>query len=189
MTFSRITKALILSLSILLSFSSCSPQDEDESFENSLVNVKLAATPSTLNALNLDIKEVQLRVLEDENDPNAWLHLNTINTGVHDLTELRNNAIITLVDFEQVPAEFIYNIKLVLGDDNTAVKYGLTYDLQIDDAYENASINIVEKQFQKNKLYELTLELNIDESIDFTTQSEANFQPKTSTMMRRFNLF
>ena len=132
-------RPLIFTLSLALLLFSCSHQDDDSKFETSLVNVKLTATPSVLNSFNLDILEVQLRVLEDETDPDAWISLNTINSGIHDLTDLRNNQVISLVDFEQVPAEFIYNIKIVLGDENTAVRNGLAYELYLDNSFNDGS--------------------------------------------------
>ena len=182
-------KFLLINLLVLVTFSSCSKEDESSSIENSLVNVKLVGTETQLSRLNLEILDVQLRVLEDETDPNAWLSLNTINTGIHDLTDFTGNQVITLVDFEQVPAEFIYNIKLVLGDENSLIKNGVEYVVDIESEHDNASVNILEKQLVENKLYEFTIELDIDESVLFNSENEAKLNPKTNTLMRLYNLF
>ena len=150
MTLFQNPKALLISLLAIILFSSCSKEEESTTLENSLVNVKLIGTQTQLSRLNLEILDVQLRVLEDENDPKAWLSLNTINTGIHDLTDFTGNHVITLVDFEQVPSEFIYNIKIVLGDENSVVKNNIEYVVDIESEYENASVNILEKQLVEN---------------------------------------
>ena len=94
-----------------------------------------------------------------------------------------------MVDFEQVPAEFIYNIKLVLGDENSLIKNGVEYVVDIESEHDNASVNILEKQLVENKLYEFTIELDIDESVLFNSENEAKLNPKTNTLMRLYNLF
>ncbi|MFK7780875.1 DUF4382 domain-containing protein [Psychroserpens sp.] len=182
-------KSLLFSVIALVLLSSCSKEEDSDYIENSLVNVKLVGTETQLNRLNLEILDVQLRILEDETSPNAWLSLNTINTGIHDLTNFTDNQFITLVDFEQVPAEFIYNIKLVLGNDNSVVKNHVEYIVDIESEYNNSSVNVLEKQLVENKLYEFTIELDIDESIKFPSQNEAVLTPKMNTMMRLYNLF
>ncbi|MDP5082039.1 MAG: DUF4382 domain-containing protein [Winogradskyella sp.] len=189
MTIFYITKPFLISLLVIVLFTSCSREEDTSPIENSLVNVKFVGTQTQLSRFNLEILEVQLRVLEDETDPNAWISLNTMNTGIHDLTDFTGNHVITLVDFEHVPSEFIYNIKLVFGDENTVVKNGLEYSVDMESEYDNASVNVLGKQLVENKLYEFTIELNIDESIRFSSQNEVKLNPKMNTLMRLYNLF
>jgi hypothetical protein len=189
MIFFYNSKSLLISFLAIVLLTSCTKEEESTPFDNSLVNVKLVGTPTQLSSFNLEILDIQLRVLEDETDPNAWLSLNTINTGIHDLTNFTDNHVINLVDFKQVPSEFIYSIKLVLGDENSVVKNGVEYSLDIASEYENASVNILEKQLLENKLYDFTIELNIDESVRFSSPNEVKLDPKMNTLMRRYNLF
>ena len=189
MTFSYNTKTFLISLLAIVLLTSCSKEEESTPLDNSLVNVKLVGTDTQLGQLNLEILEVQLRVLEDETDPNAWISLNTMNTGVHDLTRFSGNHVLTLVDFEQVPAEFIYNIKIVFGDNNSVVKNNLEYVVDVESEYGYASVNVLEKQLVENKLYEFTVEMNIDDSVRFSSGNEVKLNPKTSTLMRLYNLF
>ncbi len=154
MRFFYNSKTLLLSLAVLVLLSSCTKEDDSSALENSLVNVRLVGTQTQLSRFNLEILDVQLRVLEDETDPNAWLSLNAINTGIHDLTNYTGNELISLVDFEQVPSEFIYSIKLVLGDENTLIKNGVQYTVDVEAEFSNALVNILEKQLVENKLYD-----------------------------------
>jgi hypothetical protein len=183
-------KILVIGVLTLFLVTSCSSELETETFESStLVTVKLQGTPSIYSKANLEVIDVQLRVLEDESDPNAWVSLNTVNTGIYDLTKITENKLVTLVDFEEIPSEFIYNIKLVFGENNMAVKNGLEYVLDIAPEFDNASVNIVGKQLISNKVYDFVLVFDTDESIKMSAEGTANLNPKMSTEMRRFNLF
>ncbi|MDG5490892.1 DUF4382 domain-containing protein [Psychroserpens sp. SPM9] len=183
-------KLLVCSFFLLVFATGCSKEYDTETFENtSLVTVKLQGTQSVFSKVNIEVLEVQFRVLEDENDPYAWVTLNTINTGIHDLSSITDNQVVTLVDFDEVPSEFIYSIKLVLGDQNSAKKNGVEYTLLLDAETENASANIVEKQLISNSLYEFVMELDLDESIEISTEGNAKLDPKMNTLLRRFELF
>lgn len=183
-------KSVVLGILTLFIFSSCSKEIEGKMFENSsLVNVKIQAAQSVFSKVNVDIQEVQFRVKEDENDPNAWISLNMSNSGVFDITQFTSNQVAILVDFDEVPSEFIYNIRLVYGDQNSAVKNGITYDLDMSPNSDYTSVNIVEKQLRSNKLYEFVVELDVDRSIHMTSEGEAELDPKTNTLLRLFNLF
>lgn len=189
MKYFRSFKSLLLSALLLIFLSSCSSEIGSESFENSLVSVKLKGTPSQFSAVNIEVLDIQFRVMEDETDPNAWISLNTINTGVHDLTSLAQDHVMPLVNYEEMPSEFVYNIKLVLGEQNTATHNGIEHFLDITSEYQNASSNIIEKQLHKNTLYEFTIEFEIDNSVVLISNGNANLNPKINTVMRRMELF
>ncbi len=188
MRFFYNSKIVLFSLVALLLVCSCTKEDDSSPLVNSLVNVSLVGTQTQLNSFNLEILDVQLRVLEDETDQNAWLSLNAINTGIHDLTNHTGNELLSLVDFEQVPSEFIYSIKLVLGDENTVMKNGVEYTVNLEAENDNASVNILDKQLIENKLYDFTIELNIDESLRFSSENEVKLDLKMNTEMRLYNL-
>jgi len=188
MKFLRSYKSITCSVLFLFLMSSCSKEDEAEFSENSLVSVKLKGTQSLLNEANIEVLDVQFRVLEDETNPNVWVSLNTINRGVHDLTSLTQDNVMPLVDFEEVSSDFIYSIKIVLGDQNTVIKNGVEYILNISSEFQNASENIIEKQLSPNMLYEFVVEFEIDKSVLFTADGIAKLNPKINTVMRRFQL-
>lgn len=189
MTNNNLHKSVIYSVLFLFLFCSCSQELDTETFDDkSLVTVKLQGTPSQLSRVNIEILDVQIRVLEDETNPNAWLSLTTMNTGIHDLTLLTNYEALTLVEFEEIPTGFIYNIKLVLGDQNSAVNNAIEYELIISPEQGHESINIVEKQLHANKLYDFLIEFDVDGSVELTTEG-ATLHPKMNTLLRRYELF
>lgn len=189
MKFYKAYKITILSILSLFFLSSCSKEDIADTSQNSLVNVKLKGTQSQLSELNIEVLDVQFRVLEDETDPNAWVSLNTINTGVHDLTNLTQDELMPLVDFQEVPSGFIYNIKIVYGNQNMVVMDGVEYTLNMSSECQNASINIIEKQLNVNTLYEFVLEFETNNSISFSSDGNANLDPKMNTVMSVSKLY
>ncbi len=190
MKFLKSYKTAFYSLILILFFTSCSDEFDTETYENSaLVSVKLQAAPSTFSNVNIDIQDVQFRILEDENNPNAWVSLNAVNTGVHDITQFSSGQIVVLVNFDEVPSKFVHNIRLVYGEENSVVKDGILYDLEMSPTSEHNSVNVVEKQLVSNKLYEFVIEFDVDNSIEVNSQGEAELHPKMNTMLRLFNLF
>jgi len=190
MKYIHTPKAAIFGILLLFLVTSCSKEYETETFDSSsLVTVKIQGTQSAFNQVNIDVLEVQFRVLEDETDPNAWITLHTINTGIHDFTTITDNDVVTLVDFDEVPSDYIYSIKLVFGDQNSAVKNGLEYLLDMSPENENGCQNIVGKQLISNTLYEFVIELDLNNSIELSTDGNAKLDPKMNTVLRRFDLF
>lgn len=190
MKFFSPNKTALYSILFLIFLSSCSKEHETETFENSsLISVKLQGTQSVLSRANIEILDVQFQVLEDETDSNAWLSLNSVNLGIHDLSDLTGNDVVTLVDFEEIPTGFIYSVKLVLGDENSVVKNGVEYSLVMAQGCDYQSTNIVSKQLETNTLYDFLIEFDIDRSVEFSSQGNVQLNPKMNTLLRRFELF
>ncbi len=108
--------------------------------------------------------------------------------GVYDLTRITGDQVVTLVDFDEVGLDHIYNMKLVYGENNSMIKQGLNYDLVIAPELHNASINIVDRTPEANMIYEFIVEFDLDESITIEN-GIAQLRPQTSTILRRFEIF
>lgn len=181
-------KTLFLAL-LVVSLSSCSKEYETETFPNSaLVTIKLQGLSSQFSHANIEISDIQFQVKADATAPDAWVSLNTVNMGIHDLSQITGDQVVTLVDFDEVSLNHIYNLKLVLGEHNSVMKQGLTYELEMAPELQGATINMVDKELNANKIYEFLIEFDIDRSINITDQV-AELRPKTSTILRQFQLF
>lgn len=181
-------KSLIV-VFLLISLNSCSKEYETETFPDSaLVTVKLQGLSSQLTSANIDVTDIQFQIKVDETEEGAWVSLNTVNMGVHDLTQITGNSVVTLVDFDEIDLGTVYGLKVVLGEDNSIVKNGITYQLSLHNNLPNEAVNLVNKDIQSNMLYEFIIEFDIDASVILNDQ-EAHLSPKTSLVMRRFELF
>lgn len=190
MKYSFKFERIVIAVLILFSCIGCSDELDTETFDNSsLVTVKFQGTPSAFNKVNLEIIEVQLRVLEDASSPDAWVSLPTSNTGVFDVATITGNTALSLVDFEEVPSEFIYNIRVVFGDRNRVVKDNIEYTVAFDSQFDNAASNIVEKHLESNTVYEFTLIFDTDRSIKMNADDSVNISPNMTTNLSLYNLF
>lgn len=190
MNYSKTIKSLFLTILFSIFLTSCSKEIETVLFENSsLINVKLKGTPSQFNKLNIELLNVQFRVLEDKTDPNAWVTINPNTIGIHNISEYTNDQTIILCDFEEFPSKYIYEIRLEIGYENSVSMNGVVYPItyQIEDL-EGFS-NIVKKQLDANKVYEFLIEVDIQKSITFSENDEAYLTPKMYTSLRTFELF
>jgi len=101
-------------LTLLLAvFSSC---NEEETSMARLV-VRMIDSPGDFQEVNVDIQAIEVNVSENGNG-SGWTELSNTNTGVYNLLELTNGLSVVLADVE-LPAGFISQIRLILGENNT----------------------------------------------------------------------
>lgn len=181
-------KPIILAI-LIFGLQSCSKEYETETFPNSaLITIKLQGLASQLNSANIDIADIQFQVKPNANAEDAWISLNTVNMGVHDLTQINGERVVTLVDFDEVELSHIYSLKINFGENNFIVNQGLEYDLIIAQDIERAAVNVVDKELEANMIYEFLVEFDVDQSIHISNGT-AELRPKTSTILRRFQIF
>ena len=163
---------------------SCS-NDESDFDPHSIVSVKLKGASEDTKQLLLDIEQVQLLVGDNEFDANSWLTLNTINTGVQNVSQFAEGTELLLVDNTVIPSGEIKKIKLVLGVNNTIIMDNKILQL-VSYNDELASSNIVKTTLGANNVYEFIMEFEVDNSI-FMANNEIEFRPEMNTMMRHIN--
>lgn len=89
---------------------------DDESGNARLV-VRMIDAPGDYQEVNVDIQSIEVNVSEN-GDETGWTTLTNVNTGIYNLLELTNGISTVLADTE-LPAGFISQIRLVLGEGNT----------------------------------------------------------------------
>ena len=188
MKLMRSVRLIIIALSIV-SLYSCSKEYETKTFPDSaLVTIKLQGLSSSLSNANIDISDIQFQMKADPSEEDAWKSLQTVNMGVHDLVQVTGSQVVTLVDFDEIELGRIFGLKLILGDNNSVVKNGVSYDLIMNTDAQNEVINIVDKDIVANMLYEFIVEFDIEASVQ-VSQGAAYLNPQTSLILRRFELF
>ena len=79
--------------------------------------VRMIDSPGDFQEVNVDIQAIEVNVSENGNG-SGWTELSNTNTGVYNLLELTNGLSVVLADVE-LPAGFISQIRLILGENNT----------------------------------------------------------------------
>ncbi len=171
---------------ILVAVTSCS-NDESNLDPHSIVSVKLKGASEDTKQLLLDIEQVQLLVGDNEFDASSWLTLNTINTGVQNVSKFAEGTELLLVDNTVIPSGEIRKIKLVLGVNNTIIIDNKTTQL-VSYNDELASSNVIKTTLGANNTYEFIMEFEVDNSVIIANDT-MEFRPEMNTMMRHINRF
>ncbi len=79
--------------------------------------VRMIDSPGDYQEVNVDIQAIEVNVSGNGNG-SGWTELSNTNTGVYNLLELTNGLSVVLADVE-LPAGFISQIRLILGENNT----------------------------------------------------------------------
>ncbi|WP_299121757.1 DUF4382 domain-containing protein [uncultured Winogradskyella sp.] len=180
-------KSLFLSLIILVCFTSCTKDDVYSGEQLASITVKLKSTVGNYDKVYIEIEDVQLKVKEDENASNAWISLNTINTGTYNAFDLRGDSELLLVDNFEMKAKYIFAIRLVLGDNNYIdINNGL-HSCDVSDLGNSKPSNLVQLELDPNHIYDFEIDLDIDKSISFDEeQNTVILNPEIYTEIRKF---
>lgn len=178
-------KSIVLILAICVCFTSCSKEDLNAHANISGISVKLKSTATSLNNVYIEIEDVELRVKES-NDPSAWVSLNAINRGTHNALDLRAGGELILVNNFEMESTRIYEIKLVLGDNNFIDLDGILHSLDVTNLGNATPSNVFNKELVKQHFYEFVINIDIDESISYNEDENMMIlDPKLYTEIRQ----
>jgi len=180
-------KSLFLSLIILVCFSNCTKEDVNSNQQLSSISVKLKSTVGTYNKVFVEIEDVQLKVKEDENASNAWISLNAINQGTYNIYDLRDNSELLLVNNFEIKSTYIYEIRLILGDNNFMDLDNILYSLDVTDLGNSAPSNLVKIDLNSNHIYDFVINIDIDNSVSYNEdQNMMVLDPELYTEITQF---
>jgi hypothetical protein len=178
-------KPLLFSLVLLICFTSCSKEDINEDVTS--ITVELKSTSVNYDKVYLDVVDVQFKVMENGDVPNAWLSLNTINQGTFNACDLNEDSPLMLVDHLEIESTFIHEIRLVLGDNNFMDVNGLLMSLDVSHLGNAIPSNLIRTELESNRSYDFIIDINIDESISFNeAENMMVLNPKIYTAIRQF---
>lgn len=180
-------KSLFFTLIILVSFISCTKDDAYGDNQLSGITVKLKTTAGEFNKVFVEIEDVQLKVKEDGNTPNAWVSLNVINKGTYNIFDLRGDSELLLVDNSEIKSTYIYEIRLVLGDNNFIDLNNTLYNLDITYLGNSTPSNLVRMELVPNRFYVFVIDIDIDKSLRFDQdQNMMILDPELYTAITQF---
>ena len=177
-------KFLTFTFIILISATSCSKDEMDNTDQLAAVSVSLKSTTQDLNKVYLDITDVQIRVTEEKSASN-WVSLNAINTGTHNVSALNADNQLQLVSYFEIKSAYVYEIRIVLGDNNFMDIDQTLFSLDVADKGNATPSNLVNTEFESNHIYDIVIDLNLDESISFNASDNMMvLNPKLYTEIR-----
>ncbi|MCD4737092.1 MAG: DUF4382 domain-containing protein [Bacteroidales bacterium] len=186
-TSKLLTVILIALLSSTIILSSCSDDDEQDNqpatgtaeFD---VALKSSNSKSTYDAIYIDIQKVSIHTSSDSAEASGWFELET-NIGIYDLLDYEsgNDTIIAFDSLLQV--QTISQIRLILGENNTIIDDGVTYDLETPSAQTSGLKLQVHAELEPDKSYKLLLNFDADNSINKTGNGKYKLTPVINTTL------
>lgn len=172
-------------MAVVFSFGLVSCSEDDNSSEpvdqTANLTVKMTDAPGDYDAVNIDVQDVEIHVeaegaIEGDEDGDGWISVGNVQTGVYDLLELTGGVSQLLADTE-VPAGYVSQMRLVLGDDNTVVVNGETKPLNTPSAQQSGLKLQLNQEFVAGESYSYLLDFNVDESIVTTGNGAYELKP------------
>ena len=181
----QLIKSVIFIIFILVCYTSCS-KDNLNADNLTNITVKLKSTTGELDKVYLEIEDVQLKVKENSSDSNAWISLNTINRGTYNVFDLRGDSALLMVDNFEIKSTYIYEIRLVLGDNNFIDLNNIVSSLDVTDSGNSRPSNLVNTELGSNRFYDFVINIDIDESVRFNEDENMMvLEPKLYTEIRQ----
>lgn len=127
------------------------------------IHVHLTDAPGLFDEVNIDIKEVQVKLTADDSDT-GWQSINLVRPGVYNLLDFRNGAD-TMLGSLSVPAGPINQLRLVLGTNNSVVVDGISFPLQTPSAQQSGLKLLVNTTLSAGIDYHFTMDFDAARSI------------------------
>lgn len=171
----------LLTLCLLIatiSFVACKKDEKSSSSANAKLELRLTDAPGNYDAVYIDIQGVKINAGTDSS--NGWKDVPLIKPGVYNLLDFRN-GIDTLLASVDVPAGTLSQIRLILGENNSVVKDGVTYPLNTPSAQESGLKLKLNADLAAGILYRLWIDFDAMKSIVETGSGKFNLKPVIRT--------
>ena len=169
-------KKILLSLFAILFLAffvpSCSESDNN-SGGTSRLKVSLTDNPGDYDEVNVEIIDVKVKY-SSNTDESGWVSIGIDNPGVYNLLDLTGGVTAALADAE-IPSGFLGQIRLILGENNTVVKDGMTYPLNTPSAQQSGLKLQVNQTLEPNFTYDFLLDFDVNYSVVVEAGGSGNF--------------
>jgi len=170
----------MLLATVALIYSGCKKdENNDPPTGTADFNVSLSNTPTSRAAyesVNIDIVKVSIHTSTDSAETSGWFDLET-NGGVYDLLDY-DSGNDTLIGFDSLlQVQTISQIRLLLGDNNTIVDGGETFDLDTPSGQTSGLKIQVHAELLPNISYKVLLDFDSEKSIIETGNGKYKLKP------------
>ena len=177
----KTVKLLIVLLATgLFIFISCSKSTSVGSPGTGHLEVRLTDDPSTYDAVNIDIQQVEVNISSDTGASSGWRPVPLIRPGIYNLLDFRN-GIDTVLAATDLPAGTYSQIRLILGDSNSVVVGGQSYPLKTPSAQESGLKLNIHASLTAGIEYRLWIDFDAGRSIVTTGNGKYILKPVIRT--------
>ncbi|WP_299126685.1 DUF4382 domain-containing protein [uncultured Winogradskyella sp.] len=159
-------KSVLVVIVISIFLTGCSKEDLSKSDGLANITIKLKRTLGQTQHVYLDIKAIQFKV-STALDVEHWVSLSTVNFGVYNMDNFSQNNPLLLIENLAVKADYVYELRLMLGDGNFISINNILHSLDVEDLGNAYPSNRIETQLKSNRHYDIVIDINIDDSIHF----------------------
>lgn len=178
-------KTILLTAMVVVGLTSCEKDNEDSVNGGGKANltVRMTDAPGDYDEVNIDVQAIEIHVeaagdveLEDDEDGDGWIMVEDVQTGVYDLLELTGGVSELLADTE-VPAGYVSQMRLILGENNTVVVNGESKPLNTPSAQQSGLKLQLNQDFEAGESYAYMLDFDVDQSVVETGNGGYNLKP------------
>ncbi len=144
-------------------------KSENESRDHARIQIYLTDAPGDYQEVNIDV--VSVRVIIND----SLISLPT-NGGIYNLLDFVNGRDTLLVE-DEIPAGYLSQIRLVLGEDNTVMKDGLIYNMKTPSAQQSGLKLNVHEEIHPGISYAYVLDFEAEKSIVRTGNGRHQLKP------------
>ncbi|ESU19331.1 hypothetical protein FCR2A7T_19420 [Flavobacterium cauense R2A-7] len=172
----NLKKYLMLVL-IIASFSTfligCNDEDDTSTQGTSKVTVRMTDAPGDYDEVNVEVLDVMIKNNSDASE-DGWVSIGNIQPGIYNLLDLTGGINVLLADNE-VPSGYLGQLRLVLGDENTVVKDGVTYALNTPSAQQSGLKLQINQTLQAGATYNFLLDFDVEHSVVVEAGGSGNY--------------
>ena len=151
----------------------CDGKDDNNPSGVSTIKVRMTDAPADYDAVNVEVIDVKIKS-NSNLDENGWVSIGNVTPGIYNLLDLTGGVTVALAD-NQVPSGFLGQIRLILGENNTVVKEGVTYPLNTPSAQQSGLKLQVNQTLLPNITYDFLIDFDVNQSVVVQAGNSGNF--------------
>jgi len=163
----NLQKFLLIGFAIfgLTAVSSCSGDDGNDKVEDRTSRIKVSMTdaPGDFDAVFVEVIDVRIKN-NDDTAEDGWVSIGNVTPRIINLLDLTGGVTVMLAD-NQIPSGYLGQIRLILGEHNTVVKNGVTYELRTPSAQQSGLKLKIDQTLQPGITYDFLIDFDVEHSI------------------------
>lgn len=136
----------------------------DDGSQTARVMVRMTDAPGDYDEVNVDVRDVLIKSTTDSDDSKGWVSVGTVTPKIYNLLDLTAGVNVLLAD-NLIPSGYLGQIRLLLGDKNTAVKNGVIYNLSTPSAQQSGLKLKINQTLVAGATYDFLLDFDVARSV------------------------